>query len=251
MALPWWIEAARSGLSAASNSYAEVQKQLDRYNKIFEVYSNASPETQMRAASVMRQALNEYNWLKRQQEENALRIYEAQSWINYYRKGGVWTTQPVTQNELTQRVVLDDGGSQMQTAAVEEVPVITTETPWTLNDNNNATLVEADALNTDMTMNVPYNETFDTVQSNNTVKPTTPVSVTNYINSTTPKYSNTTISPVTNNNYNYTWANYGAGSVATFNSTPKYNSGRKWNSGNLLNKLIRKWAKLFYNYIRK
>jgi hypothetical protein len=45
----------------ASDNYAKIQRELDRYNKIFETYANANPETQMRAASVMRQALNEYN----------------------------------------------------------------------------------------------------------------------------------------------------------------------------------------------
>lgn len=55
------IDTARENLKKASNSYADIQKQLDRYNKVFETYANASPETQMRAASVMRQALNEYN----------------------------------------------------------------------------------------------------------------------------------------------------------------------------------------------
>ena len=67
MALLWWIDAARNNLNIASNSYADIQKQLDRYNKVFEAYSMASPETQIRAASVMRQAINEYNWLKKQQ----------------------------------------------------------------------------------------------------------------------------------------------------------------------------------------
>ena len=78
------IDAARNSLWKASNSYADIQRQLDRYNKVFEAYANASPETQIRAASVMRQALDEYNSLKRQQEENTLKIYEAQSWVDYY-----------------------------------------------------------------------------------------------------------------------------------------------------------------------
>jgi hypothetical protein len=51
----------KNNLQTAIDSYADIQKQLDRYNKVFETYVNASPETQMRAASVMRQALDEYN----------------------------------------------------------------------------------------------------------------------------------------------------------------------------------------------
>ena len=190
MALPWWIENARNSLQAASNSYADIQRQLDRYNKVFEVYSQASPETQMRAASVMRQAINEYNGLKRQQEENAIRIYEAQSWLNYYNRNGKWEVQQVQtplQSQLSQAAVNSFNMPEVQTAAVEEVPVITTETPWTLNNNTAATYVEANALDTDQTVNVPVNQVFANVQAQNTVKPTTPIWVTNYINSTTPK----------------------------------------------------------------
>ena len=79
------IDIARNNLANARNSYADIQRQLDRYNKVFETYANASPETQIRAASVMRQALNEYNGLKKQQVENALKIFEAQQWTDYYR----------------------------------------------------------------------------------------------------------------------------------------------------------------------
>lgn len=60
----------------------------------------ASPETQIRAASVMRQAINEYNSLKAQQENNALRIYQAQNLVDYYNNTPtevqpVPTVQPV------------------------------------------------------------------------------------------------------------------------------------------------------------
>ena len=97
-----WINEARNNLSTASDNYAKIQRELDRYNKIFETYANANPETQMRAASVMRQALNEYNWLKRQQQENAVRIYEAQNWVDYYNNNNnrvqtpvnIWQAQP-------------------------------------------------------------------------------------------------------------------------------------------------------------
>lgn len=225
-----WIENARNSLTAASNSYADIQRQLDRYSKVFEVYAQANPETQMRAASVMRQAIDEYNGLKRQQEENAIRIYEAQSWLNYYNRNGAENVQPVTQSALAQRVSLNEGMPVVETAAVEEVPIITTETPWTLNNNNNATLVEANALDTNQTMNVAANPVLATVQAQNTIKPTTPVSVTNYINSTTPKYQNTTISPVSNFNYSW-WSNYGAGSMAWLTPKRTYNTqttGIRW-----------------------
>jgi hypothetical protein len=83
----------------------------------------------MRAASVMRQAIDEYNGLKRQQEENAIRIYEAQNWLNYYNRNSGGNVQPVTQSALAQRVSLNEGMPVVETAAVEEVPIITTETP--------------------------------------------------------------------------------------------------------------------------
>ena len=249
MALPWWIETAKNNLYIASNDYAEIQKQLDRYNKIFEVYANANPETQMRAASVMRQAINEYNWLKRQQEENALKIYEAKQWVNYYNTNNAWTKQPATV-QTTKKVTLSDSGPVERIQVVEEVPVVNTETPWAVNENNNVTMIETEVLDNNAVAEVPYNETFATVQSNNTVKKSVPKSVTNYVNSQTPKYQNTTIGPTTN--YSYTWNSYGAGSVAGFNSTPGYTSSwRKSSSNNLLGSLIRKWAKYFYNYLKK
>lgn len=61
--------------------------------------------------------------------------------------------------------------------------------------------MEANALDTNQTMNVPTNPVLANLQAQNKVGYTTPIGVTNYINSTTPKYPNTTISPVSNFNY--------------------------------------------------
>lgn len=235
MALLRWLDIARNNLATASNSYAEVQRQLDKYNKVFDTYSKASPETQLRAASVMKQALNEYNSLKKQQEENTLRIYEAQSWINYYNRNGSQTSVETQNIQPTQKVALDNNAIETQTTATNEIPVIVTPTPGVLNNNSNATLVEADAIDTMNTVNLPTNQIIANAARQNTIQPTTPIWVTNYINSQTPKYPNTTIWPVSNtqSKYNFTWSTYWPWSVATIWSwnniiaTPS-STGRKW-----------------------
>lgn len=229
MVLLWWIDLARNNLSAANNSYAEIQKQLDRYNKVFDVYSKASPETQIRAASVMRQALNEYNGLKKQQEENALRIYEAQNWINYYNSN---PSNTITQTWLTETTPVSG------VAPVETISIVTAATPGTLNNNVPATNIETNAIDTDTTMNVTtpvatVNQTYTNA--------TTPVWVTRLINAQTPKYPNTSIRPA-NSPYNYTWINYGAGSVAPSPKINTYNSlvaWKRWNPNTRRSNLLR------------
>ena len=215
MALPIWLETARNNLSVASNSYAEIQKQLDRYNRVFETYANASPETQIRAASVMRQALNEYLGLKRQQEENAVRIYEAQNWIDYYNNSPA-QTQPLEVYSVNNKLNQDTTSDFVRANPTEQIPVISTATPWTLNNNAPSTLVE-NAIDTNATMNATINPILANAQAQNKINPTVPVWVTNIINSQSPKYPNTTIRPVDNKTptYTVTTNQYWPGNVAT------------------------------------
>lgn len=76
------INAARVELDIANDNYAATQARLDRYQRIFESYANASPETQARAASLMRTALDDYNNLRAQQYANEDRIAVAQNAFN-------------------------------------------------------------------------------------------------------------------------------------------------------------------------
>lgn len=247
MALLWWIDAARNGLRAASNSYAEIQKQLNRYNKIFETYAIASPETQMRAASVMRQALDEYNGLKRQQEENTIRIYEFQNWVDYYNRN------PQQAVPIQQKANLKTAQADVaQAAPTELIPIAATTTPWTLNNNTPTTDVEVNAIDTNSTMNV----TSPAATVQNYINPTAPVWVTNIINSQTPKYPNTTISPVAQKTNNITWPNYWPGSVvptpwtwgiARLNTTA-INTKRSWNR---FYPVARRILTGLYNYLRR
>ena len=219
-----WINEARNALSVASNNYAKIQRELDKYNKIFETYSRASPETQIRAASVMRQALNEYNSLKAQQEENMLKIYETQNWVNYYNKTpadvvvtpSVVQKQPIEvfQQDLPQ-VEIDTGTYQEEPAIVEETPVIDTSIPWSSN---------LAYVNTTNTQNVRNEATLNAVAStpgwrkllnlNNQNK----VQTTSYKpNIQTPKYPNTTLKEATSS-----WAKnsntYWTGNTAQINT---------------------------------
>lgn len=245
-----WMDAARNNLLTATNSYADIQRQLDRYNKVFETYSHASPETQMRAASVMRQAINEYNWLKKQQEENAVRIYEAQQWVDYYNNK---QTQ-VQQSPLVQRRVNDTLDNTVQAMPTETIPVVAISTPWKLNNNAPATNVEVNALDTNKTMNV---STLPTINPSN-VNPTVPVWVSNIISSQTPKYPNTSIGPTNTVTNTINWPNYWPGSVATTPgtgnvvalSTPA-SLGRKSNLWKNVNNLVRKWINYLYNKLTR
>lgn len=133
-----WINEARNNLSVASNNYAKLQREIDKYNKLFQAYALASPETQMRAASVMKQAINEYNGLKAQQEDSALRIYEAQNWVNYYNNmpSEVQVNPVVNQAKPISPELLNnlpqvniDTWTYEETPAVQETPVLDTTVP--------------------------------------------------------------------------------------------------------------------------
>lgn len=219
MPIQQWINMATDNLKKASDSYADIQRQLDRYNKVFETYAQASPETQMRAASVMRQAINEYNWLKKQQEQNAIKIYEAQQRVNYYKENTPWVVQPKQYNSVWEGVSPGVMTEWTPIAQTETIPVMNVSTPWTLN-NNTPIPAQVNAIDTNTTMNVPNVVSFP---NNNTISPTMPVWLTNYINSQTPQYGWTTMWPVDNRTATpktTNWSNYyWQGNVATYNWT--------------------------------
>ena len=216
-----WIDAARNNLSVASNNYASIQKQLDRYNKVFETFANASPETQIRAASVMRQAIDEYNWLKRQQQENALKIYEAQSWVDYYNNSKSGGVQPVQLHSIQVTNTGDPIQDRVTPQPTEEIQIISTATPGVLNNNAPAAYVETNALDTNRTMNVTSTPTYTYLTNlnnqNNRYNPTVPAWISNITNSQQPKFEWTTIRPTTQQ-YNVTSGSYWPGSVAGFNN---------------------------------
>lgn len=253
----WWIDVARNNLLLASNSYADIQKQLDRYNKIFETYATASPETQMRAASVMRQALDEYNGLKKQQEQNALKIYEAQQWVNYYKKNDVSQMKPTSVHSLQSNMVESPIVEITRAMPTEEIPVISTATPWDLNNNTPTTNVEVNAIDTNRTANVSASTNIQ----KSAVNPTAPVGVTKILASQTPKYQNTTIWPANTNKYTINTTMYWPGSVATMpwtwsmitipNTTSSWRKNNSSNMSKTLNNWIRQWAKFVYNYLKK
>ena len=254
----WWIDVARNNLLLASNSYADIQRQLDRYNKIFETYATASPETQMRAASVMRQALDEYNGLKKQQEQNALKIYEAQQWVNYYKKNDVSQMKPTSVHSLQSNMVENPIVEITRAMPTEEISVISTATPWELNNTTPTTNVEVNAIDTNRTANVSASTNIQ----KSAINPTAPVGTTKIINSQTPKYPNTTMGPVNTTTYNLNTTMYWPGSVATMPWTwsivtipnTSYSTWRKSNNSSLsktLNKWIRKGGTYLYNYLTK
>ncbi len=251
----WWIDVARDNLIKASDNYASIQRQLDRYNKVFETYANASPETQMRAASVMRQALDEYNGLKKQQQENTIKIYEAQQWVNYYNKQAESPTVVPQLHTISYNYPQEDliVGNTMSQAPVEETSIISTATPWTLNNNLPAGNTQTDALNTNTTMNVPTNPTFTNLNNQNKVNPT-PVLTQSEI-PFGPQYSNTTIGPRTTSTNAFSNINYWAWSMAWMNNV--YNSWLtnwiKRNNSSLPNKIanwINRWLTYLYNRLK-
>lgn len=248
------IDAARNSLWKASNNYADIQKQLDRYNKVFETYANASPETQIRAASVMRQALNEYNGLKRQQEENALRIFEAQSWVDYYNKNKVVQTSQLQ----PQQNIVEAQTDLVRAVPTETIAILNSGTPWALNNNTPSTNAEVNAIDTNNTMNVPASTTSNT---QSTVNPTIPVGVSNIIKSQTPTYPSTTISPTSNATVGWnkvTWTpNYWAGSVVWTpwtTTAPRLNTNTSslWKRvENRIVPVVRKVLNGVYNYLTR
>lgn len=215
-----WINEARNSLSTASNNYAKIQRELDKYNKLFQTYAMASPETQIRAASVMRQALNEYNSLKAQQEDNAIKIYEAQNWVNYYNnvpaEVQVDTTvaqakpaSPELVNNLPQ--VNIDSWTYEEEPVIQETPVLDTSMPGSSSVVNVAVTQASkeDTINPRIQAEINRAKAIlwngDKVKNYvSTYKPTT-------AQTQTPKYQNTTIKPANtqwtrNININRSWA---------------------------------------------
>ena len=239
-----WIDEARANLSVASNNYIKIQRELDKYNKIFEVYSRASPETQQRAASVMRQAMDEYNGLKKQQEENSTKIFQARQWIDYYNKNNTQTVQQ-EQTEVLQPKMLEEQMISKPSAPEEEIiPVINTTTPWVINNNT-------PSVNVEVVESTPINNQ----------APSSPATVwmVNYYQ--TPKSINMNTNVSRSNRNNAIRSNYWPGSIApmpwiwwlaTLNTTPIYNKNRSGSSlANTINNYIRNWAKYIYRYLRK
>lgn len=225
-----WINEARNSLSVASNNYAKLQREIDKYNKIFQAYALASPETQIRAASVMRQAINEYNSLKTQQENNALRIYQAQNLVDYYNNTPTEvqptpTVQPVaTELNMIGPWVEIDTGTYQEEPPIEVTPVIDNTMPWSSNIAY-ATNVQS-VVNNDILNNTQTGTTLNNLANQNKVKySATPVSAQKIVNSQTSKYPNTSITQATTqwtrsirNNPYWQW------NVATMN-TSRINSG--------------------------
>lgn len=223
-----WINEARANLSVASNNYAKIQKELDKYNKLFQTYAFASPETQIRAASVMRQALNEYNSLKAQQEDNAIRLYTAQNWVNYYSNipndvpsvGDVSTTGQ--ELNIVPWVEIDSGTYQQEPIIQNEV---VSNSPAPISNTANLQNVANDiALNA--TNETPVGRYLANLNNQNRVwYQSTPVSAQNIVSTKISKFPNTTLNQNTSS-----WANtirtnpYGQWNIASW-TVSTINSG--------------------------
>lgn len=240
-----WINEARANLSVASNNYAKIQKELDKYNKIFEVYAHANPETQMRAASVMRQAMDEYNGLKRQQEKNSTRIFQARQWIDYYNK----TTPQTARQEQAKSIQSPMPEWQVvnapDTAVEETISVVDTATPWVINNNT-------------PTVNVEISQVKNATASAPKIASPTTAWIVNYYQPF--KSGRQTASIATKNKWsNISRSNYWPGSVApmpwtwgiaTLNTTPIYNTNKSNSLWNILSDYARRWARYIYKYLR-
>lgn len=245
MALPW-IEMARNSLRAASNNYADVQRQLDRYNKVFDTYSKASPETQMRAAAVMRQAINEYNNLKRQQEENTLRIYEAQEWVDFYKK-----STPNYQPQQTSSPIIENANNEVNnTTYIPTTPINYTNTPWRLNNITPTINTELNAIDTDTTADVTIPAVI-----NNAASPTSQVWATDIVKYQPPRYANVVTNQVNNSWNNTPRVGYWPGNVISMPWTwwlmgiPSFTTTRRaWNK---YIPIIKKALTGIYNYLKK
>lgn len=223
-----WINEARANLSVASNNYAKIQRELDKYNKLFQTYAFASPETQIRAASVMRQALNEYNSLKAQQEDNAIRLYTAQNWVNYYSNtpndvpsvGDVSTTGQ--ELNIMPWVEIDSGTYQqepiIQNETVSNIPAPISNTASLQNAANDIAL--------NATNETPVGRYLTNLSNQNRVwYQSTPVSVQNIVGTKISKFPNTTLNQNTSSWTNTIRANpYGQWNIASW-TVSTINSG--------------------------
>lgn len=246
-----WMNAARNSLSVASSNYAKLQREMDKYNKLFQTYARANPETQIRAASVMRQALNEYNSLKAQQENNALKIYEAQQWVNYYNNTpsevkAAYTPVPADSQELNIVPWVEiDSGTYQEEPVIQEASamnnIVSVPTSWVQSIVNAAS---AQSTANDAALNAINNTQtwryFTNLNNQNKVRNfSTPASIQNILASQRPKYANTTLNQNTsswtkNLSINPYWQwNIATGGASTINSSSSLvNSWKKRNISN-------------------
>lgn len=192
------IDLANARLQVVTDNYNNLQKQLDKYNAAFETYANSPLETQQRAASVMRQALNEYSNLKTQQQNNQLRIYEIQKQIDYYKR--LATNGAITQS-LVQNVQLpyeDITAPKTSVALAQEevtAPAQTTtqQAPQTVVPNLSKVSAVSNVVNNTVPVQTPISTNFNRVAQQNVVKPQATVSSSAITASQGGRFPNTTI----------------------------------------------------------
>lgn len=193
------IDLASARLQVVTDNYNNLQKQLDKYNAAFETYANSSLETQQRAASVMRQALNEYSNLKAQQQNNQLRIYEIQKQIDYYKR---LATNGALTESLVQNIQLpyEDTTAPKTSVAIAQEEAIapaqtaTQEPTQTVMPNLSKTSAVSNVVNNTATVQTPISPTLNRVAQQNTV-PRRTVSSSAITASQGWRFPNTTISP--------------------------------------------------------
>lgn len=76
------INAANVELQIANDNYARMADRYNKYNRAFEIFSNASPDTQEKAKGLMQEALAEFNQLKLDMLAAEDRIAVAQNKVN-------------------------------------------------------------------------------------------------------------------------------------------------------------------------
>lgn len=87
------INAANVELQIAQDNYATLADRYNKYMNVFEMYSNAAPETQQRASNTMKEAMADFEKLKLNMYAAEDRIAQAQNRVNNYNN--LVVNQPV------------------------------------------------------------------------------------------------------------------------------------------------------------
>lgn len=123
------LNAAQVELDIANNNYAQLANKYNKYQNIFKLYTNASPEVQAKAKDVMVKALDEFNNLKLNMYAAEDRIQQAQNKWNNYQAIVNQPVQTVQPTAGVKRRVINQG-----LPTVEEVAVAN-EQPTNTNNN--------------------------------------------------------------------------------------------------------------------
>lgn len=124
------LNAAQVELDIANDNYAQMANKYNKFQDVFKLYANATPEVQAKAKDAMAKALDEFNSLRLNMYAAEDRIAQAQNAINTIN--GQLAATPSTTNYWWQKRRPAVIQPQSNTQATIEQPVVNQSNTYTV-----------------------------------------------------------------------------------------------------------------------